>query len=50
MNIGFDENADAADAIEMHFLVWVFVPIAHPVQGSPVHVVFFVAYGDERLS
>ena len=26
-----DENADATDAVEVHFSVWVFVPIAHPV-------------------
>ena len=31
MDGSFDENADAADAVEGHFSTWVFVPIAHPV-------------------
>ena len=45
----FDKNADATYAVEVHFSVRVFVPIAHPVQSAPVHVVFFVACGEKFL-
>lgn len=46
MNVRFDENANAADAIEMDFYIFILVPIPHPIQSSAMHVVFFVAYAE----
>ncbi len=43
MNVRLDKNVDAAYSVEVDFYVFVFVAIAHPVQGSAVHVVLFVA-------
>ena len=43
MNVRFDENVDATYSIEVYFNIFILVAIAHPIQGSAVHVVLFVA-------
>lgn len=49
MNVRLDENADTAYTVKVDFYIFVFVPIAHPVQSSTMHVVLFVAYADRRI-
>ena len=49
MNLRFDENTDATDAVELDFSVFIFVPVTHPVQGFAVHIVFFVAYVESSI-
>ena len=48
MNVRFDENVDAAYTVEVDFYIFVLVPIAHPIQGSAMHVVLFVACASRR--
>lgn len=48
MDVGFDEDIDAADAVERDFAVEVFeaflaVVVGHPVEVGAVGAVFFVA-------
>ena len=42
MYFRLDEDVDAADAVEGHDSVFVFVAVTHPIEGAAVHVVFFV--------
>lgn len=50
MNVRLDQNVDAAYTVEVDFCIFVLVPIAHPIQGSAMHVVFFVACASYRFS
>lgn len=50
MNLRFDENTNATDAVELDFFVFIFVAVTHPVQIFAVHVVFFVAYFEDPVN
>ena len=43
MHVGFDEDVDAADAVELDFFVFVLTPVAHACHVGAVGAVFFVA-------
>ena len=48
MNVRLNENVNSAYTVEVDFYIFVFVPITHPIQGSAVHVVLFVACASQR--
>jgi hypothetical protein len=48
MNVSFDKNANTAYAVEVDFDIFVLMPVAHPVQGSAMHVVLFIACAEYR--
>ena len=43
MNVRLDKNVDTAYAVQVDFYIFILVPIAHPIKGSAMHVVLFVA-------
>ena len=48
MNVRLDEDVDTAYTVEVDFYIFILVPITHPIQGSAMHVVFFVACASQR--
>ena len=48
MNVRLDKNVNTAYTVEVDFYIFVLVPIAHPIQGSAVHVVLFVTCASHR--
>jgi hypothetical protein len=49
MDIRFEDDVDAADAVERYHLVRVFVPVPHFGHVFAVRVVFFVAFGKDHV-
>ena len=48
MNVRLDENVDTAYTVKVDFYIFVLLPIAHPIKGSAMHVVLFVACTSHR--
>ena len=44
MYVRLDENIHTAYAVEVDFYIFILVSIAHPIQGSAMHIVLFIAY------
>lgn len=44
VDICFDDDVDAADAVKGNFFVWIGVPVAHFGHVDTVGLVFFVAW------
>jgi hypothetical protein len=50
VDVCFDENVDAADAVEWDFDVFVFAPVSHFCHVGAAGVVFFVAFEGKGVS